>query len=308
MTGFSARRIRPWLGTYVYVDVEAASPQIAMAAMESAFEAIAGIHRAMSFHSAESDLAKLHQAGHLAPTSVSAHTRTVLERAPTPTKASNNIFNPTTTPSLVRHGALPTPAGPKPGNGGSWQNIHLHTDGKISFDRPLWLDLGGIAKGYAVDCAVEAMQELGALRGCVNAGGDLRSFGTNPEGFPVAVRNPGNPAEQIPLGRIQDKAIATSGDYFLGRNSGANWLSPIVDPRRGTRSAHCRSVTVVAAKCVLADGLTKIVSLLGRESQTLLERFGACAAIIEPPEKIHVSRGFWEAVGHGTPAGDPIHA
>jgi thiamine biosynthesis lipoprotein len=308
MTVFSARRIRPWLGTYVYADVEAASPQIAAAAIEAAFSVIAGIHRAMSFHSAESDLASLHRGAHIAPTQVSAHTFTVLGHALALAEASDGIFDPTVAPSLVRHGALPTPAGPNPGDDGSWQDIHLHDSGQVSFDCPLWLDLGGIAKGYAVDCAVEAMQQLGALRGSVNAGGDLRSFGTNPEGFPVAVRNPANPAEQIPLGRIQNKAIATSGDYFLGRSSGANWLSPIVDPSRGTRPALCRSVTVVAGKCVLADGLTKIVSLLGRESQTLLERFSACAAIIEPPEKLHVSRGFWEAVGHGTLAGEPIHA
>lgn len=306
--GFSARRIRPWLGTYVYVDVEAASPQIAAAALEAAFDVIASIHRAMSFHSAESDLAKLHRTAHLERTAVSAHTCAVLGHALALAEASDGVFDPTVAPSLVRHGALPAPPGHNPGDSGSWQDIHLHNGGKVSFDRPLWLDLGGIAKGYAVDCAVEAMQQLGALRGSVNAGGDLRSFGTNPEGFPVAVRNPANPAEQIPLGRIQNQAIATSGEYFLGRSSGANWLSPIVDPMRGTRPAHCRSVTVVAAKCVLADGLTKIVSLLGRESQALLTRFGACAAIIEPPEKLHVSRGFWEAVGHGALAGDPIHA
>ncbi len=308
MTGFSARRIRPLLGTYVYVDVEAVSPQAAAAAIEAAFKVVADIHRAMSFHSADSDLASLHRTAHLAPTPVSAHTRTVLGHALALSEASNGVFDPTIAPRLVRHGVLPTPAGPNPGHCGSWQDIQLHESGQVSFDRPLWLDLGGIAKGYAVDCAVEAMQALGALRGSVNAGGDLRSFGTNPEGFPVAVRNPANPAEQIPLGRIQNQAIATSGDYFLGRSSGANWLSPIVDPSRGTRPAHFRSVTVVAAKCVLADGLTKIVSLLGRESQTLLERFGACAAIIEPPEKLHVSRGFWKAVGHGAPAGEPIHA
>lgn len=295
MKGCTLRRIQPWLGTYVHVEASAPDPAAAEAALAAAFAEIRAIHEAMSFHSPASDLARLQQHAHQAAVMVDAHTRAVLELALRLADASAGAFDPTIAPQLVRAGILPAPAASFPPEGGNWRDITLHAGGAVSFRRPLWLDLGGIAKGYAVDCAVEALQQQGAHTGSVNAGGDLRVFGE--AGLALAVRSPLDPARQIPFGRLYNGAAATSGDYFTALSAGTRVPSRIVDPLRGLRPSGNRSITVLAPQCSIADALTKIVSLQGAAAQPLLARFAASAAIIEGADTLHLSPGFREALG-----------
>ncbi len=308
MTGTTLRRMRPWLGTYVSIEACAADAAHAALAIEAAFVEIATIHAAMSFHSASSELAQLHREAPLRPIRVGWHTWAVLAQAQHLARLSDGVFDPTVAPQLVRHAALPRPEGPAPDEAGNWRDIELLNDQQVRFRRPLWIDLGGIAKGYAVDRAVAALQRSGIRYGSVNAGGDLRVFGDAPEDLPLAVRNPVDPATQIVLGTLRNRAVATSGEFFLGREGDTGGLSPIVDPARGIRPAHARSVTVIAETCTVADGLTKIASLLGPKAQTLLDHFGATAAIIEPPDQLHAADGFWAALGHTQPPGELLHA
>ena len=309
MNQHALRRIRPWLGTYVHVDVTASDKARAEAALEAAYAEIAAIHHAMSFHTPDSDLARVNREAYARPVSVGPHTWAVLSEACRLARLSNGVFDPTTAPALVRHGALPTPDAPQPDKEGRWHDIEFdESHRQIRFRRPLWIDLGGIAKGYAVDQAIAALQQHGATQGCVNAGGDLRCFGEDPRGQPVVVRHPADPRASIPLGRIANRAVASSGDYFLGRSSDSADVSPIVDPGRGIRSARARSVTVIAETCCVADALTKIVSLLGKEAGPVLDNLGACAAIIEPPDTLHASPGFWQALGHDPVSGPTFHA
>ena len=308
MTDTTLRRMRPWLGTYVSIEACAADATRAALAVDNAFAEIATLHAAMSFHSASSELACLHREAHLRPTRIGWHTWAVLAQALQLARLSEGVFDPTIAPQLVRHKALPRPDGPAPDEAGSWRDIELLDEQQVHFRRPLWLDLGGIAKGYAVDCAVAVLQRCGVRHGSVNAGGDLRAFGDTPEGLPLAVRHPDDPVRQISLGMLRNRAAATSGEFFLGREGDPGTLSPIVDPARGMRPALARSVTVIATSCAVADGLTKIVSLLGPAAQTLLEHFGATAAIIEPPDQLHAAEGFWAALGHTTPPGAACHA
>jgi thiamine biosynthesis lipoprotein len=308
MTDSTLRRLRPWLGTYVSIEACAADAARVALAVEDAFAEIATIHAAMSFHSAHSELAHLHREAHQRPVRIGWHTWAVLAQALHLAELSDGVFDPTIAPQLVRHGALPRPDGPAPDEAGNWRDIELLDEQQVRFRRPLWLDLGGIAKGYAVDCAVAALKRCGVRHGSVNAGGDLRAFGDAPEGLPLAVRNPADPTARIALGTLRNRAVATSGEFFLGREGNAGGLSPIVEPARGMRQAHARSVTVIAESCAVADGLTKIVSLLGPAAQTLLEHFGATAAIIEPPDQLHAAEGFWAALGHTSLPGDTCHA
>jgi thiamine biosynthesis lipoprotein len=135
---------------------------------------------------------------------------------------------------------------------------------------PVALDLGGIAKGHAVDRAVTALRAAGASAGLVNAGGDLRWFGSN-AWMPVRVRNPTNPTVAVSLFEVQDAAVATSADYFRGAIGG------LVDPRSHRLRSLGGSVTVVAPTCALADALTKVVALDHARAATILARHGAHA-------------------------------
>ena len=109
--------------------------------------------------------------------------------------------------------------------GASWQDIVLQWSGLVSLRRALRLDLGGIAKGFAVDCAVAALREAGATSGSVNAGGDLRLFGDASE--TVRVRLPSSPLACVPLGRASNVAFATSAGYFSNEVLDARTQKPL---------------------------------------------------------------------------------
>jgi thiamine biosynthesis lipoprotein len=143
---------------------------------------------------------------------------------------------------------------------------------------PGWIDLGGIAKGHAVDLAVAALQDAGIGGGCVNAGGDLRVFGA--AGLPVAVRAPHAPGRVASQLVLRDEAMATSGTYFSARRHRERTVSALVDGRSGEPLAETCSASVRAPRCALADALAKVVLATGDASHPALAAFGASAFII----------------------------
>lgn len=145
------------------------------------------------------------------------------------------------------------------------EEIRLATDGLFDC-AACGYALDGIAKGFAVDQAVEALQLAGVRAGVVNAGGDLRVFG---EAFEdVYVRTPQRPDRLIRLGRVRDAAVATSAATLL------------VDPRPGPCAPHAAGATVIAADCMTADALTKPCLLEPEDAQRLAARFCAYALVL----------------------------
>ena len=142
------------------------------------------------------------------------------------------------------------------------------------------MDLGGIAKGYAVDQAVAAMTSLGIRGGVVDAGGDLRCFGSRPDGqsWKVAVRDPFHAADASapPLAtlRVHDAAVCTSGNYFRYVQIQGRRYSHIIDPRPGPHmgmpAEAAPSVTVVAPTAIVADMWATALSVLGAGGLSLL--------------------------------------
>jgi FAD:protein FMN transferase len=142
----------------------------------------------------------------------------------------------------------------------------LTVDGRQArFDAPgMKIDLGGIAKGYAIDLAARALQDAGAAAGLVDIGGDICVFGA-PAARPLwhlQVRPvEGGPKEPIILA-LTDCAVATSGDYERGFVVGKEWFSHIIDPRTGRPVENATSVTVVAPDATAADALATAMSVL----------------------------------------------
>ena len=131
------------------------------------------------------------------------------------------------------------------------------------------LDLGGLAKGAAVDQVILGFQARGISCAMVNAGGDLRAYGSPGDGgrpWRVAVRNPAEPGA-APLGVLEisgDESVFTSGNYLRYRAD--NRLhGHIVDPRTGVPVEHVVSVTVVAGSGAVADAAATALTVAGRE-------------------------------------------
>jgi thiamine biosynthesis lipoprotein len=130
----------------------------------------------------------------------------------------------------------------------------------------LRLDLGGIAKGFAVDQAVRSLKRAGVAWGLVNAGGDLRAFGSR--AWPIHVRHPAAPGQLIAVGTLREGAVATSAPYFSERMQGGQPTSALFDPTTERSIVAPISATVFARTCLFADALTKAV-LLGDASPAL---------------------------------------
>jgi len=148
----------------------------------------------------------------------------------------------------------------------SWDNLTLLEDGAVKANPFVEVDLGGIAKGYAVDRAIEKLQEAGCVGGLVEVGGDLRCFGTKPGGHPwrIAVRAPVGPPQAGVL-ELTSAAVCTSGDYLRFVEIKGKRFSHIIDPRSCLPAEAVPSVTIIARDATTADGLATTVSVLGPE-------------------------------------------
>lgn len=269
------RRAQPWLGTLVEVTIADPLGESELAAcFNAAFAAVAEVQRFMSFHDRQSDVSRINRAQVGEAVQVHAHTHLVLRTALEVFEASDGIFDIACAPRLVEAGFLPLPGGERtvysPGTGG----LVVEDGLQVTKLHPLWIDLGGIAKGYAVDLAVRALQDRGIRSACVNAGGDLRVIGT----YPVLIRNPRDPADIARKIELQDAALATSANYFRGQETAAR--SVLIDGRDGQACAGDFSVSVCAPRCMLADALTKVVAATKDVHHAALAHFGARAFII----------------------------
>ena len=264
------RRARPLLGTLVETRVDGVDEVRALAAIEAAFAEVADVHRLMSFHEAASDVSRINREASRASVAVDTRTREVIALALAFARESQGRFDPTIAADLVAWNLLPRPCdAPAPAVDADWHDVEILVDGRIRTAKPLWIDLGGIAKGYAVDRAIERLIALGIDAACVNAGGDLRRVGPGTE--PVHVRMPSAPHRPVRTLLLGEGSIASSGSYFERAHVDARARMPMPE----------RSVSVVADRCAVADALTKIVISDPDAAAPLLEAWNAEALVLD---------------------------
>lgn len=166
----------------------------------------------------------------------------------------------------------------------------------VRFAQPgVRIDLGGIAKGWAVDRGVELLQVAGVGRAFVTAGGDTRIIGDRfGQPWMVGIRDPRDAdkvAVRIPLA---DAALSTSGDYERFFEADGVRYHHILSPATGRSASAVRSVTVIGPTATRTDGLSKTIFVLGIErGMQVLDRVGDVDAIaIDKDGKIFYSRGL----------------
>lgn len=273
------RRAQPRLGTLVEITIaDDMSDADSAACFSAAFAEIAKVHRLMSFHDPDSDVSRINRAVVEEEVEVHALTCEVIRAALEMSVASEGVFDMTCAPILAEWGFLPQPDGVcPPGRTGTSADVILEGS-KVIKRTPLWIDLGGIAKGHAVDIAISALRQRGVRSACVNAGGDLRVLGETP--YRIAVRNPARPSEVVREIELSDCALATSGTYFSRKQVGSVECTPLINGKTGQAVCKNFSASVLARDCMTADALTKIVMSTEDENHVLLSRFDATALII----------------------------
>ena len=260
------RRAKPLLGTLVElacaVDEEpsptGAMPDALLAASAAGFAAVERVHALMSWHEAQSDLSRFNGAPPGQWVWVAPETLAVFAFALQLSQQTQGIFDVCAT-----------------GASGSWRDLEVDlVNHGLRKHAPLNADLGGIAKGYAVDAAVDALRQAGVRRGWVNAGGDLRAFGDIE--IPLRVRTPRDLSETVPCTTLRERAAATSACYLASRASAATHLRHGVS-RQAVASGE--SWTVAAPNCMAADALTKLVAATGDAQHPVLAHYAAQAWI-----------------------------
>ena len=245
-----AQSVRPFYGTFVTIEAagaEAAEP----AAIDAAFAAMERVGELL--HPTDgSDLRRLRAARIGEPVRVDPWTFGLLGTCRELNAESGGVFDPC------------LPAWP-----GRMQDIELKETGEIVKRADVALDLGGIAKGFAVDRAIEVLRTRGCVAGLVNAGGDVRAFGLVPR--EILLRLPFGRAYSLRLG---DGAVAVSepkSERSPAEHRGF-YRGDTGEPVAG------RWVAVTAPTAILADGLSKCAMVCAPEvAATLLARHGARA-------------------------------
>jgi thiamine biosynthesis lipoprotein len=266
----------------------------AEAAIAAAFGAVADVHRLMSFHDPHSDVTRLNRRASTRAVSVHAWTYQVLETAVELHRRSNGMFDIAVAPWLQDMGLLPRrdedrrPVATEarrldavellPGRG-----VRLrHPDDRI--------DLGGIAKGFAVDRAVEALRAHGLSEGVVNAGGDLAAFGARPH--TIHIRDPRDPRRLLCRVEVKNEALATSGHCFNPFQSADTSGSAVIDPRTRAMARAVIGATVRAPSCQIADALTKVAMIAGEGTAALLEHYHASAMLVFADGDVRVTANW----------------
>jgi len=295
----------PAMGTTISVLAPEEDARVARDAVQDLF---AEWEAVLSRFRPESELSRLNaRTGEWVPLTslLFAVTATALEAA----QATNGVFDPTLLRQLVSLGydrtftALPAIAPPlseviQPGGG--WRGIRLDRgERRIYLPAAVALDFGGIAKGMAVDAAMERLREMGVVSGCVNAGGDLATFGAPPDGdgWPIGVQG-------IHVTRIitlRRGALATSGIAKRLWRQGACVRRHILDPRTGMPAeTGLWSVTVAAERCAQAEAAAKAAFILGpREGARFLDE-RRLAGLFAHEDGSWQTTGDWPATEYDT--------
>jgi FAD:protein FMN transferase len=267
------RRARPLLGTLVTIEASGPTPTLTTA-IDAAFSRVARLHALMSYHDPTSDVSRLNRQAGTRPIRVADDTHTVLRAALDWARRSRGSFDPCVADRLERDGTLPRRACDHRTARGQWQDIVLLDDRRVRFRRPLRIDLGGIAKGYAVDAAVAVLLDAGLSGILVNAGGDLRVAGLGSR--EIAVRHPLSPQGTAHVLVVSESALASSAPYFSRRRSPKGPTSALIEPRTRRPCLGEVSVSVAAPTCLAADALTKVILFAPRAvAMRCLEDAGA---------------------------------
>jgi thiamine biosynthesis lipoprotein len=296
-TSANIRRARPLLGTFVDINVDDVEERHAEWAVEAAFAAAAEVHRLMSFHEADSDVSRLNRIAWSRAVPVHRWTYEVMEMAAEMNLRSAGAFDIGIAPTLQQLGQLPSDEEAPLISVTSIpmaDAIELLADNHIRFThRSVKIDLGGIAKGFAVDRAIDALRSHGVRSAIVNAGGDLAAFGS--EARTIHIRDPRSPGRLMCRVEVSNQALASTGRRFDPFRSTDPADSAVIEPKTRTPAQAVHGATVRAPSCVIADALTKVVMIAGAEAAASLGHYGASAIFVSADGDVRATTD-WQGV------------
>lgn len=273
-------------------------------AIDRAIDEMKRLDSLLSSFNPESDVALVNAQAGVRPVKVSSETYQVIERALYFAEISAGSFDPTIFPVTQLWGiGGPQARVPSPDEirGAlalvDYRKVRLDpTEGSVFLtEKGMALDLGAIAKGYAVDQMAAVIRSLGVTSFLINAGGNVYAGGAKPDKSPwrVAVTDPRNPAEFMGVMSAHDLAIVSSGDYERYFEEGGVRYHHILDPKTGYPSRTSKGTTVFLPSSTDADGLSTALFILGPEkSEDILSKFPEVGVAFVLPSGDIVTKGI----------------
>jgi thiamine biosynthesis lipoprotein len=288
------------MGTFARVVVVAANRDIANKCIEAAFAEIYKVDELMSSYKSDSQISIVNREGFNRTVEVSDSVYEVLQRSIEFSRLTDGAFDITVGPLVdLFHSSEKTEVAPSEEEIAQakakvgFEKLELNDQNKtVRFTvEGMRLDLGGIAKGYAVDKAIEAAKKAGAMGAMVDIGGDIRCFGKTPKGkdnWLIGLQNPSTSSDAgennilLEL-KLTGQAVATSGDYQQFVLIKDKRYSHIINRQTGTSSEGLSSVTIIADNATDTDSLATAVSVMGAEKGlALIEKLPNTEAILIP--------------------------
>jgi thiamine biosynthesis lipoprotein len=290
------------MGTRVAVELWSSGATLAQRAMDAVIAEMRRTDELMSTYKPESQLSQVNAHAHERPVPVDADIIEVVERGLEMSRLSGGAFDITyaSVGYLYDYRAHQRPsdaqiAAALPGV--DYRQVQVDREARtIRFLRKgVRIDLGGIAKGYAVDRSIEHLRRLGIEHAMVNAGGDTRLLGDR-RGKPwiVGIRDPRNDGRFVTRLPLEGEAISTSGDYERYFEEDGVRYHHILVPGTGRSASGVRSATVIGADATLTDGLSTTVFVLGveRGMRLIASLPDVEAVVVDEQGRIYYSDGL----------------
>lgn len=290
------------MGTRVSIEIWHVDPELRQTCSDRVFSEMHRIDNLMSPYKANSEISFINNNAAIAAVDISEEMFTLIERSLGFSKLSHGAFDITFASIGFRYDYREQQ---QPSDQFIEQRLPaidyrhiLLKDGHIKFENAaVRIDLGGIAKGYAVDNALKILRSCGISEAMISAGGDSRILGKK-QGKPwiIGVQHPRKPEDLALLLPLSDTAISTSGDYQRFYIRDGERIHHIINPKTGRSADLSWSATVTGPDALTTDALSTTIFILGADKGlALIETLDNIdAIIIDRNGKVHYSSGFQE--------------
>ena len=296
------RRDAAIMGTAISVELWHDDPQRGGELINAVLAEMHRIDALMSTWKPDSDLSRINRTAALGPVPVDRELRQLITRTLAFSELTGGAFD-ITYASAGRY--YDYRKGEKPGDAEleaalpaiDYRHVVIDTDNStVRYRHPgVTIDLGGIAKGYAVDRGMNILQQAGVGHALISAGGDTRVIGNRwGRAWQVGIRDPCNAAGIVTMIPLVNRAISTSGDYERYFEEDGVRYHHILNPGTGKSAGAVRSVSIIGNTATTTDALSTSVFVLGVEKglQLVNRQADIEAVIIDNEGKMHFSTGL----------------
>jgi FAD:protein FMN transferase len=275
---FNHRRSQFLMGTLVEISVIEKDEKLAITAIQQAFREIRRLENLMSIHISGSEVSKINQAAGKDRVPISKELMAVIQRSLFWSNKTAGAFDITIGPAQELWD-FDAPSLPSKNSIADaikkidYRKIQLEEQTVYLPEKGMQLNLGAIAKGYAVDKAIDILKKNKIHNALINAGGDLKSIGKRSDqvNWRIGLQHPRNSESLLASFSISGSAVATSGDYQKYFEQNGKRYHHIIDPNTGyPATTGSMSATVIAKNVMDADALSTAIFVLGSEKGIVL--------------------------------------